>query len=137
MGISKVVYNKETLIDLTGDTVTAETLAEGETAHGADGELITGTMARSSGTSIESCVVKIVIDAPFFGENNIYYVDERLVTQTTTLSDNTLTVAKGTFIAIMAYSTTWRTDGGVALLEKNMGVGIFSVVDSGKIVYLG
>ena len=43
MPVSKVVYGDSTLIDLTSDTVTAEKLLAGETAHGADGELITGT----------------------------------------------------------------------------------------------
>lgn len=45
MGVSKVnLSNGETLIDLTSDTVTPETLAEGTTAHDASGEQITGTM---------------------------------------------------------------------------------------------
>lgn len=43
MSISKVVYGGETLIDLTGDTVTKEKLLKGYIAHGADGEEITGT----------------------------------------------------------------------------------------------
>lgn len=43
MGISKVVYGGETLIDLTADTVEADKLLTGIKAHGADGELITGT----------------------------------------------------------------------------------------------
>ena len=43
MGINKVVYGNNTLIDLTEDTVTAETLISGETAHKADGTQITGT----------------------------------------------------------------------------------------------
>lgn len=47
MGISKVEINnadgtKNVLVDLTGDTVTADMLAKGVTAHGADGELVTG-----------------------------------------------------------------------------------------------
>lgn len=41
--VSKVVYAGETLIDLTADTVIASKLAKGYTAHGKDGELITGT----------------------------------------------------------------------------------------------
>lgn len=41
--VSKVVYGGNTLIDLTGDTVEASTLLKGTTAHGADGEIITGT----------------------------------------------------------------------------------------------
>ena len=43
MAISKIVYGGNTLIDLTADTVTKEKLLEGTTAHGANGELITGT----------------------------------------------------------------------------------------------
>ena len=43
MAVSKVVYGGNTLIDLTGDTVEASSLLKGITAHGADGELITGT----------------------------------------------------------------------------------------------
>lgn len=42
MGINKVVYGGETLIDLTGDTVTADKLLKGITAHGKDGEVVTG-----------------------------------------------------------------------------------------------
>lgn len=43
MGINKVVYGGNTLIDLTGDTVTADKLLKGITAHGKDGEAVTGT----------------------------------------------------------------------------------------------
>lgn len=45
MGVSKVVFNQKTLVDLTSDTVTPETLLEGITAHNASGELITGILA--------------------------------------------------------------------------------------------
>ena len=48
MAVNKVVYNSasgtQTLIDLTGDTVTPEKLAKGITAHNAKGEVITGTV---------------------------------------------------------------------------------------------
>lgn len=43
MAISKVVYGSTTLIDLTSDTVTADKLLSGITAHGKDGEPVTGT----------------------------------------------------------------------------------------------
>lgn len=42
MGIAKVVYNDETLIDLTADTVTGDTLLAGATAHDAEGNAVTG-----------------------------------------------------------------------------------------------
>ena len=43
MATSKVVYSGRTLIDLTGDTVTEETLLRGYTAHKANGTKIVGT----------------------------------------------------------------------------------------------
>lgn len=50
MGVSKVVYGSNTLIDLTADTITAADLMQGKTAHGADGEAITGTYVPSTPT---------------------------------------------------------------------------------------
>lgn len=43
MATSKVVYSGRTLIDLTEDTVTEETLLRGYTAHKANGTKIVGT----------------------------------------------------------------------------------------------
>lgn len=48
--ISKVVYGGQTLIDLTADTVTADKLKKGYTAHGADGEVINGTCEHDANT---------------------------------------------------------------------------------------
>ena len=42
MAVSKVVLGNETLIDLTGDSVSSENLLQGETAHGANGEEVIG-----------------------------------------------------------------------------------------------
>lgn len=44
MGISKVVYGNTALIDLTNDTVAAAKMLSGTTAHGANGEAITGNI---------------------------------------------------------------------------------------------
>lgn len=43
MAISKVVYDGNTLIDLTADTIKADKLLVGFKAHGADGEVINGS----------------------------------------------------------------------------------------------
>ena len=45
MGVSKVDFAGNTLVDLTGDSVTPETLLEGATAHNAAGEQIDGAVA--------------------------------------------------------------------------------------------
>lgn len=43
MGYSKIIYGDKVLMDLTGDTVAADTLLRGATAHGKDGERIAGS----------------------------------------------------------------------------------------------
>lgn len=42
MAVNEVIYGGETLISLTSDTVTADALAKGVTAHNAAGEVIIG-----------------------------------------------------------------------------------------------
>lgn len=49
MAVNKVVYGGRTVMDVTGDTVTPETLAEGTTATNAAGEKILGTMKAGGG----------------------------------------------------------------------------------------
>lgn len=50
MANSKIIFNGKTLIDLTGDTVVADKLLTGITAHGKDGELVTGTCSFDANT---------------------------------------------------------------------------------------
>lgn len=50
MAVNKVIINDNTVLDLTGDTVTPSDLVEGVTAHDATGMQITGTRPATSGT---------------------------------------------------------------------------------------
>lgn len=50
MAYNKIIYNKKTLIDLTGDTVDANSLTKGTTAHDKSGAKITGVLETPSGT---------------------------------------------------------------------------------------
>lgn len=50
MAISKVIYGGQTLIDLTADTITADKLKKGYTAHGANGEVINGACEHDANT---------------------------------------------------------------------------------------
>lgn len=52
MGINKIVYGNNTLIDLTSDTVAADKLLQGYTAHDRTGALITGTATGGGGGSV-------------------------------------------------------------------------------------
>lgn len=48
MDVNKVVYGNETLIDLSGDSVTPGTLLQGATAHNAAGVAISGSVDLST-----------------------------------------------------------------------------------------
>lgn len=56
MAYSKVIYGGKVLIDLTGDTVTEDKLLEGFTAHGANGEKVTGTCTYDADTQDATAV---------------------------------------------------------------------------------
>ena len=51
MAINKIIYGGNTLLDLTGDTITAEDLAYGVTAHNRSGVQITGDSTKDSDTT--------------------------------------------------------------------------------------
>lgn len=51
MATSKVIFGGEVLIDLTADTIKADKLLKGYTAHGADGEAIAGSCTFDADTS--------------------------------------------------------------------------------------
>lgn len=46
MAVNKIIYNGETLVDLTSDTVTADDLAAGVSATGADGKPLVGLLPK-------------------------------------------------------------------------------------------
>jgi len=61
MAYNKIIYGGKTLIDLTGDTVTADRLLKGATAHDMSGEGITGTCTFDSDTSNATAVVAEIL----------------------------------------------------------------------------
>lgn len=69
MAVNKVIYGGNTLVDLTGDTVTAADLADGVKATGADGNPIVGLMqkvtidAALSTTSTNPVQNKVITEA--------------------------------------------------------------------------
>ncbi len=69
MAVNKVIYGGNTLVDLTGDTVTAADLADGVKATGADGNPVIGLMqkvtidAELSNTSTNPVQNKVIYNA--------------------------------------------------------------------------
>lgn len=59
--INKIIYGGRTLIDLTSDTITADKLLEGYTAHDKSGAIITGTNTYDSDTSNDTAAVAEIL----------------------------------------------------------------------------
>lgn len=62
--ISKVIYGGTTLIDLTSDTVDAAHLLTGYSAHGRDGELVTGACDYDADTSDANATAGEILAGP-------------------------------------------------------------------------
>lgn len=67
--VNKVIYEGKALIDLTGDTVTPETLAKDATAHDKTGAIIVGTSTKDSDTSDATLLVAEAIQGKIFYAN--------------------------------------------------------------------
>ena len=61
MAYNKVVYGSKVLIDLTGDTITADKLSAGVTAHDKSGAAITGTNTFDSDTQDATAAVAEIL----------------------------------------------------------------------------
>ena len=59
--VNKVIYGGNTLIDLTGDTVTADKILSGYTAHGASGAPLTGSCTYDADTSDATATVAEIL----------------------------------------------------------------------------
>lgn len=66
--VSKIIYGGQTLIDLTNDTITADKLLEGYTAHGADGEIINGACKYDVDSSNATAAVAEVLKGKTFAK---------------------------------------------------------------------
>lgn len=78
MAVNKVIYGGNTLVDLTGDTVTAADLADGVKATGADGKPVIGLMQKvtidaelstTSANPVQNKVIKVALDGKL-GKND-------------------------------------------------------------------
>lgn len=133
MAANKVVLRGgDTLIDLTGDTVTPEQLAKGITAHDASGAQITGSL-EVGGAQSETWVLNEALDSTAFSAVSIDFVSndksfssirrEERKGRITTYYDNTVAYADMLAPVTPAYRkltfTTPPTGDFLAWLQEN------------------
>lgn len=103
MAVNKVIYDGATLVDLTGDTVTADNLAAGVKATGADGKPIVGLLpkvtidSQLSGSSTNPVQNKVVYNLGYKFFNRLNALAD--VARTGSYSDLTGTPGNATATA--------------------------------------
>lgn len=129
MAVNKVDFAGNTLIDLTGDTVTPETLAKDVTAHNAAGQPIVGTKEFSI-NDLEETTLTV---------NGVYDLSIAVVTQdgfTAGAPYTTVTtkVYVGNFFVIKYYEGGWGYDvislNNLQIITNLNGTKVFFVTGS-------
>lgn len=99
MAVNKVVYNGNTLIDLTEDTVSEDKLASGYTAHDKTGAVITGTNTFDADTSDATATAANILNAKtaYVNGNKITgtMANKGTVNTNLTTKEQVYTIAKG------------------------------------------
>ena len=107
MAVNKVDVNGSTVLDLTNDSVTPETLTLGATAHNAAGEQITGTY-EAPVTSVNEQTGDVVVTAESIGAQQKLYnltLDTPIVENQTINPDSTYTFSSP--ITLNEYDMYW------------------------------
>ena len=153
MGRSKIVYAGDTLLDLTEDTVTPETLLKGKTAHNASGELITGTMIASqlqlivtvsagatvtatngsktiSGTSDNTGVCTLIVP-----EAGTWSVSATLNGQTSNTQSVSVKDSYAVSLTFFSATITVTVDSGASVELKKVGVTVQTKTSTGTVVF--
>ena len=122
MGVSKVDFAGNTLVDLTGDSVTPATLKKGETAHNAAGEQIVGTMEAGGSTTP---------GAP--GDITFYDYDGTIVTSWTLeeLVTKTALPDYPSHEGLICQGWNWSL-ADLKTTNRKMNVGAMYITDDGK-----
>ena len=124
MPVNKVIYGGVTLLDLTKDTVTAEKLLKGETAHGKDGSPIVGTLEVGGGGSAASA-----------SQNDVtfYDYDGTIVASYSLAEAQELTaLPEGPSHPGLTFQGWNRSLEKVKALTRPMNIGAMYITDDGK-----
>ena len=67
--VNKVIFGNNTLIDLSSDTVAAENMLSGYTAHDASGAAISGSIITKTGSDVTLVNTDVTIPAGYYATN--------------------------------------------------------------------
>ena len=94
--ISKIILNGTTQMDVTGDTVASNNLLYGETATGADGAPVTGSIASKTSTDLQASGATVTAPAGYYASSASKTVASGSATAPATISGTSATVSTGT-----------------------------------------
>lgn len=85
MAKNKIIYGNDILIDLTSDSVTPSTLAQGETAHNKSGNQIVGIAELKRGS-------EVINETLVFHDTDFYTVNSETVIAGNRVNNETFTI---------------------------------------------
>ena len=94
--VNKVQYGNTTLIDLTSDTVAANKLLDGVTAHDKSGASITGTIATKTSSDLTASGATVSVPAGYYASNASKAISNGSATAPASISGTSASVSTGT-----------------------------------------
>lgn len=131
--ISKVEINGATLIDISNDTVAANILAKGYTAHDKTGKPITGTLMQQSGKTVTPGTSDVVaVESGKYTTGTVYIKGDSNLTANNIKSGTSIFGVTGTYEGsspnLQSKSVTYTTNG-TATITPDAGYDGLSSVD--------
>lgn len=137
MGVSRVDFDGETLVDLTGDTVTPQSLLSGYSAHNKAGELIEGlavipAVGNGTVTIKQNGVSKGTFSMNQSGNTTIELTDNNTTYGAATQSTNGLMTAadKKKLDGLTPTTSLAVTQQGTSVLDGTVGKALNDKIDS-------
>ena len=120
--ISKVEINGATLIDISNDTVVADILAEGYTAHDKTGNIITGTLMHQSGKTVTPGTSNIVaVESGKYTTSTVYVKGDSNLTANNIKSGISIFGVTGSYVDSTPIEIS--TDAGMEAVLTSNNVG--------------